>query len=65
MRRICFISLHNYGYGAYCTVVGSHPDKKKDVGGRVTNSTSIPRVAPDPDRVVEHRAREYGVVEHK
>jgi hypothetical protein len=56
MRRICSISLYNYGYGVYCygygvycMVVGSHPDKKKDDGGRVAISASIPRMAPDSD----------------
>jgi hypothetical protein len=29
--------------------VRSHADKKKDDGGHVTISTSIPRVAPDSD----------------
>jgi hypothetical protein len=65
MRRICSISLHNYCYGTYCTIVGSHPDKTKDDGGRVANSAFIPRVTPDPDRVAERMARAYVVVEHK
>jgi hypothetical protein len=33
--------------------------------GRIANSASIPCVAPDPNRVAEHRVRAYGVVEHK
>jgi hypothetical protein len=65
MRRICSISLHNYGYGAYCTSSDLTRTRRRTTGDMSPTRHPLHAWRLTLTESAERRARAYGVVEHK